>query len=103
SPSTDRRTRQRPDWHRSGLQFTQEIAVGLPQTHTESRLDVAKVRPLGHQDTRLPGLEAIDIRRFNRTLGMEPTRLAAVFDIHTEDHPFRSSSVHPAARTCGRE
>ena len=84
-------TGQRPD-QRSVIsrQPIQEGAAVRAEAPTEGRCDRAEVRLLVNKDAYSPCLEAIDVCRLNRALRMESTRLAAVFDIDTEDHPFRA-------------
>ncbi len=81
--------RQRPDWESAALQRRQEVAVGLPERVPEVRFHDVEVWLPAHQDTRLPGLEAVDIRWFNRASRMETTRFTAVLNIDTEDYPLR--------------
>src|SRR5437867_1979458 len=87
--------RQAADGQSSVVQFIQEVAVGrangcpegIHVSSEESRATqvVGIALLLGH-DAGVPGLEAIDVRRLNGVLGMEPAWLAAVFDINAEDH-----------------
>src|SRR5438093_8485077 len=90
--AVDRRRRQRPNRQRAGFQRAQEVAVRLPEGHTEGRRDGGEVRLSGGLDTGLPGLEAVDISRLGRErrIRMAATRLAAILDVDTEDHPFRT-------------
>src|SRR6266496_511767 len=83
-PPVNRRRRERADRRTAALQCRQEVAVRLPKGSPECRIHRREVGPLAHFDTRLPRLEAIDIRRLDRTLRMESTRLAAILDIHPE-------------------
>ena len=83
--------RQRSDWQCSIFQSIQEGAAGLAKCSPEGWRDGGEVGLLRNLDTRLPGLEAIDISRFDRTLRMEATRFTAVFDVDAEDNPFRLS------------
>jgi len=81
--------RQRPDWEGSAFQCGQEVAVRFSQGLPEVSRNRAEVRLLRNFDSSLPSLEAIDISRLDCPARVATTRLAAVFDIHTEDNPFR--------------
>src|SRR5258708_36043897 len=87
----------------AALQRAQEVAVRRPKARTEGGRDRAEVRLLADQDAGLPRLEAIDVRRLDRTLRMIATRLAAVFDIHPEDHPMRVLLVRARSVRVWRE
>src|SRR6266498_3245625 len=81
--------RQTPDRERSAPQVIEEGAVGSTKRAPEGSRDGGEVRLLGNLDTRLPSLEAIDIRRFNGTTRMAATWFTAVFNVDPEDDPFR--------------
>src|SRR6266496_2323188 len=87
--AVDSRRGHRPDRQGAGFQRVQEVAVRLPEGHTEGRRNGGEVWLSAGLDTRLPSLEAVDISRLDCPARMRATRFAAVFDVDPEDHPFR--------------
>src|SRR5215475_6140419 len=68
-------------WSADGLD--ERAAIGA-QRRTERFDYTAGVSVLGNRHAGIPSLEAIDISRFDCAARMLTTRLAAVFNIHTE-------------------
>src|SRR6185369_8443300 len=86
--TTDAGTGQRADGKQTSGLSVQERAAILSQQGAELCRNRVVVRLLGHRETSLPSLEAVDVSRIDGSTRMATTWFAAVFDIDAQNHPF---------------